>query len=80
MKFELFPGVQVNFIKNQQFKSVQMMISFIKKITDKKELAKRTLLASVLEASSAIFAKEAAALIALATPLIAWAQCPEKSK
>ena len=33
-----------------------------------------------LETSSAIFAKEAAALIALAAPLIAWAQCPEKSK
>ena len=66
MKFELFPGVQVNFIKNQQFKSVQMMISFIKKITDKKELAKRTLLASVLEASSAKYPNQHAITLKLA--------------
>lgn len=66
MKFELFPGVQVNFIKSQQFKSVQMMISFIKKITDKKELAKRTLLASVLESSSAKYPNQHAITLKLA--------------
>lgn len=52
VNFELFPGVRVNFIKNTQFKSVQLMVSFIKELNGKKELAQRTLLASMLESTS----------------------------
>lgn len=50
--FELHPGVKVKFISNKQFKSVQLMISFIREIKKPSELAKRSLLAKLLESSS----------------------------
>lgn len=66
MKFELFPGVRVNFIKNDQFKSIQVMVSFIKKLTDKKQLSGRTLLASVLETASQKYPNQHAITLKLA--------------
>lgn len=66
IKYELVPGVQVNFIKNQQFKSVQVMVSFIRELTDQKELAKRTLLTSMLESSSAQYPNQHAITLKLA--------------
>lgn len=66
MNFELFPGVRVNFVKSNQFKSTQIMVSFIKRLTDKKQLATRTLLASMLETCSQKYPNQHALTLKLA--------------
>lgn len=64
--FELHSGVKVKFIPNKQFKSVQMMISFIREIKDPVELAERTLLAKLLESSSEQYPNQHSITIELA--------------
>lgn len=64
--FELHPGVKVKFISNKQFKSVQLMISFIREIENPIELAKRTLLAKLLESSSKQYPNQHSITIKLA--------------
>lgn len=66
MKIELIPGIELNFIKNDQFKSVQILVSFVKKLTTQKELALRTLLASMLESGSQHFPSQRALTLKLA--------------
>lgn len=64
--YELKPGVKVRFIQNRQFKSVQMMVSFIHELENERELASRTLLAGVLESSSAAYPNQHAITLKLA--------------
>ena len=64
--YELKPGVKVRFIQNKQFKSVQMMVSFIHELESERELASRTLLAGILESSSAAYPNQHAITLKLA--------------
>ena len=64
--YELKPGVKVRFIQNKQFKSVQMMVSFIHELKNERELASRTLLAGILESSSAAYPNQHAITLKLA--------------
>ena len=64
--YELKPGVKVRFIQNKQFKSVQMMISFIHELKNERGLASRTLLAGILESSSAAYPNQHAITLKLA--------------
>lgn len=64
--YELKPGIKVRFIQNKQFKSVQMMVSFIHELESERELASRTLLAGILESSSAAYPNQHAITLKLA--------------
>lgn len=52
MRVNLTSGVDATLITTQQFKTTRIIISFLKQIESKKELAMRTLLANILETSS----------------------------
>ena len=52
MQKEINTGVMLNVIPTQQFKTTRVVISFLKELTDRKELVMRTLLANILETSS----------------------------
>ena len=64
--YELKPWIKVRFIQNKQFKSVQMMVSFIHELESERELASRTLLAGILESSSAAYPNQHAITLKLA--------------
>lgn len=52
MRIELVKGVNLNIIPSKQFKTTRILLSFIKNIESKKELAERALLANYLEMCS----------------------------
>lgn len=64
--YEVKPGIKVRFIQNKQFKSVQVMVSFIHELKNERELASRTLLAGILESSSAAYPDQHAITLKLA--------------
>lgn len=52
MQRQIRSGVTLEIIPTQQFKTTRIMISFLRELTDRRELAMRTLLANLLEISS----------------------------
>lgn len=55
VQITLRPGVELTLNTTQQFKTTRVMISFLKQIESKQELALRSLLANVLETSSKLY-------------------------
>lgn len=65
MQKEINTGVMLNVIPTQQFKTTRVVISFLKELTDRKELVMRTLLANILETSSQAYPTQKAVALEL---------------